>query len=251
MKKYFVGLITILFSSVVYAGLGVDPSKFEIVMPAGEVYETSIDVKSSYDTVVFAKVTTKEWKNYAGNNGITVKDWLIVDIDKVELLPDKSTKVNFKITPKEGLVGSLSGMLSFSVQKEGQSLNVMLSIPVYLFIKGTEKPDIRLDNLKIFQSSNTATTFDISLENLGNVQVRPQGMKIRVLDKKKQLVYSETLGNTVPVYTGSKRSYKMQFSNVLPKGKYFVEISLKSFDKEFVFVKKFKVLKDNSIKFKF
>ncbi|MDD5022081.1 MAG: hypothetical protein PHR82_08165 [Endomicrobiaceae bacterium] len=251
MKKCFVGLITLLFSSVVYAGLGVDPSKFEIVMPAGEVYEASIDVKSTYDTVVSAKISTKEWKSYSGNSGVTVKDWLIVDVDKVEILPNQSAKVNFKVTPKEGMVGSLSGMLSFSVQKEGETLNVMISVPVYLYIKGTEKPDIRLDNLKIFQSSNTAVAFDISLENFGNVQVRPQGMKVSVLDKKKQLVHSVTLGDTVPVYAGSKRSYKTQFSNVLPKGKYFVEISLKSFDKEFVLIKKFKVLKDSKIKFKF
>lgn len=241
MEKYFVGLIAILFSSVVYAGLGVDPSKFEIVMPAGEVYEASIEVKSVYDTVVSAKVSTKEWKTYSGNNGITVKDWLLVDVDKVELLPNKSAKVNFKVAPKEGMVGSLSGMLSFSVQREGETLNVMLSVPVYLVIKGTEKPDIKLDNLKILQSSNTPVGFDIGLENLGNVHVRPQGMKISVLDKKKQLLHNVTLGDTVPVYTGSKRSYKTQFSDVLPKGKYFVEIRLKSFDKEFVFLKKFKI----------
>lgn len=248
MRKIFAGLSLLVFSSFVYAGLGVDPSKFEIVMPADEIYEASINVTSTYDTVVSAKVSTKDWKNYSGNNGITVKDWLNVDIDKIELSPDKPGKVNFKVSPKEGMVGSLSGMLSFSVQREGESLNVMISVPVYLVVKGTEKPDIKLDNLRIIQSSNSAVGFDISLENIGNVHVRPQGMQMSILNKKKQLIQSVNLGETVPVYTGSKRNYKTQFSSVLPKGKYFAEIRLKSFDKEFVFLKKFKVLKDSSIK---
>jgi hypothetical protein len=34
--------------------------------------------------------------------------------------------------------------------------------------KGTEKTDIKLDNLKVFQSRASAVSFDISLENLGN-----------------------------------------------------------------------------------
>jgi hypothetical protein len=249
MRKIFAGLILLLFGSVVvYAGLGVDPSKFEIVMPADEIYEASVDITSTYDTVVSAKVSTKDWKNYGGNNGVTVKDWLTVDTDKIELSPDKPGKVNFKVAPKETMTGSLSGMLSFSVQREGESLNVMISVPVYLVIKGTEKPDIKLDNLKIFQSSASAVSFDISLENSGNVHVRPQGMQMSILNKKKQLIQRVNLGETVPVYTGSKRNYKTQFSSILPKGKYFAEIRLKSFDKEFVFLKKFKVLKDGSVK---
>ncbi len=248
MKKYFAGLILLFCSSVVCAGLGVDPSKFEIVMPAGEVCEASIDVTNTYDTVVSAKISTKDWKNYGGNNGITVKDWLTVDTDKIELSPDKPGKVNFKVSPKEGMVGSLSGMLSFSVQREGESLNVMISVPVYIVVKGTEKPDIKLDDLKVSQSSTSAVGFDISLENLGNVHVRPQGMQMSILNKKKQLIQSVNLGETVPVYTGSKRNYKTQFSSILPKGKYFSEIRLKSFDKEFVFLKKFKILKDGSVK---
>lgn len=248
MKKYFAGLILLFCSSVVCAGLGVDPSKFEIVMPAGEIYEASIDVKSTYDTVVPANISTKEWKNYGGNNGITVKDWLTVDIDKVDLFPDKPARVNFRVSPKEGMTGSLSGMLSFSVQKEGEVLNVVISVPVYIVIKGTEKPEIKLDHLIVSQSSATAPSFEINLENSGNVHVRPQGMRISILGKKKDVLQTVVLGDTVPVYTGAKRSYRTQFSNVLPKGKYYAEIKLNVFGKEFVFVKKFKVLKNGSTK---
>jgi len=230
-KKLFLLIFLVLFFSIsAFAGLIINPARNELTMERNNVYEGSYLVKSDYSAPVTVDISVKDWNNSPSNKDVRVEDWLVLMQKSVRLAPGEEKEVKYKVYSKN-YEGSLSGMVSYTVQSaEHLGINLMTSVPVYLIIEGTQNIDFDFDKLEVINPRmqnpySNVKTIDIlySVKNSGNIFVRLSG-QLKVMKGKKTVV-ERMIGELSPVYPEQSRGF-FEKIEVLPKGKYVLNISL-------------------------
>lgn len=245
-NKILVLFISLIFlSSSAFAGLAVEPAVVNFSADIGAVCENKYKVTNTEDIPVTVKVTKEDWKNsYDNNEFVTVDKWLELSSKEFDLAPGCSAEFPFKVMTYEGMSGSVSGMVVFSVQKG--MIEMSMKMPVYITIRGTEK--VKFDISSIYVARNEATGgiyYGITVKNDGNVHIRHKG-SIALYDKDTNLVSSIYIGETYPTYSKTERQFNgiLAEKGVLKNGKYKAVFKIEAFGKKVEKKVKIKITKN-------
>jgi len=226
-KLYFLVVLLFLhFSSVLYAGIGVEPTVTEISLSPGKRRAETFTVLNDGDKAIHVKVELEDWERK--EEGIEVASWLEVKPLKFELGPGEVRKVKYKIEVPEEAKGEVMAMVFFgSIAPAGGGVGIQtrFGVSIYVAIKGTEIVEANIEKLDVVKygsesSENYGINFGVSVENMGNVHIRPKG-KVIVEDKEGNRIKELDVFYGFPVFPQAKRTFPAIWKGeMLPPGEY-------------------------------
>ena len=220
-------LITFIFifcvaPAVSAMGISVSPSRQELVVDKGGVYEGTYTVtnETQYDTAV--TVIPKDWFLLKENIGIATTDWLHLSAHELQLKAGETAELGYRIVIPRNAQGVLIAMVSFiTPSSPGSNINVSQGVSTYVTVRGTEKKAWEIGDIHV-ELSSTSLRVSVPVADNGNVHIRPRG-KVVVTDEHKLVVAKLDLPYGQPVYPGQSRSYEISYSGLaLKPGKYLV-----------------------------
>ncbi len=217
MKKLLTAtlLSLTLLAPAAQAFISVAPAIVEMQARTGKKYKGTLKVTNTKDHDVTVIIEVQEWwKAQTGLEGSQPGLWLTIPKKPFALKPGESRDVRYKVKIPKGVSGEAAAMVFFSINdRSGPSapMNIQMrhGIPIYVFIKDTQKIEASLKPLSAFfvqQSSNTALQFTIPIANTGNVHIRPQGT-ISITASPDNEAVSGDLEWGWPVYPGREHSF--------------------------------------------
>ena len=233
MKKIIVILLTaFVFATNAFSGLTVSPARSEVVMEKNNVFNGSYIIGNDYDQTINVEISAKNWNNSLENKDVNVEEWLSVSLKSFSLVPGEKREI-FYTVKSENFKGSLSGMISFTIQAPGsESINLMTSVPVYLTVEGTQRNEFSIEKLEVVnrrinpeveQKDNKDINIVYTVKNSGNVFLRLIGSL--QITKGKKVIVDRVIPEQSPVYPDTSRAFYETISR-LRKGKYVAKIVL-------------------------
>ncbi|MDR3113600.1 MAG: hypothetical protein LBU09_04415 [Endomicrobium sp.] len=256
MKKLTIILGALIFISfaTLQARLTVKPFKIEIKTDAGTYYENSWSLKNSYDRDIKVAVTASDLGSYEGNKNFSVEQWLKISPAELIIPKGQTAKVDYRVEISSQMQGSLAAQISFSISPEaGAMLIIKMSAPLHVIVRKTEKIDFSVENLTVSASSD-AYKFNFSVNNGGNIIIKPQG-EISVYKRKKLISRANMAAPsmTKSVFIGNSAAYQISVSTGLKDGKYRAEAKINAHGYESAKTAsqkiEFKVLNDGNVEF--
>lgn len=214
--------------------LHVSPSYQFLQVKPGEKVKSKFLVTNNDTSTQTITVSSKDWFILDDNKKISVDQWILFNKNKsITLKPGQSKEVEFSVKAPKEAVGELVGMLSFAVvPNEHSMVNQVMSVAVYGAIEGTENFKAELAGIMLSPSTGTLRV-GVSVENKGNVHVRPTGI-VKILDSTGKIYANIILEQGRPAYPGRKESYYGNASGVvLSSGSYVVNVALTDVDRQF------------------
>ncbi len=221
-----VALLFLYFSSVLYAGIGVEPTVTELSLSPGKRKAGSFTVLNDEDKVIGVKVELEDWLRRA--EGIEVPSWLEVKPREFEIGPGEVRKVKYKIEVPQEVKGELVAMVFFGSLTPGGGgvgIRTRFGVSIYVAIKGTEVVEANIEKLDVAKyggenSDNYGISFGVTVENEGNVHIRPKG-KVLVEDREGNRIKEADIFYGLPVLPQGKRTFAANWKGgVLPPGEY-------------------------------
>ena len=240
---FFFILVLMFIFKLAYAELSITPAVVNVVAEPMSVCENRYIVTNISDNAVTVIVTKENWKNFSGNsNDVNVDNWLKLGKDKFDIAPKESAEVPFRVITSEKMIGSVSGMIVFTVK--GEMFSFSMKQPVYVTINGTEQVDFKIDSVMLKTSKiNGNLYYNMVVRNAGNVHIRHNGF-IEIYDKKTgNLIKNVVIDETFPVYAQDSRTFYgvVLKKNDLKKGEYIALFRINALGKEVVRKVKFEV----------
>ena len=208
MKRIlFLGLYVVLACLVVLsveAGIGVEPSGLETMYPAGK-QETGIFkiTNTGEDAPLNATVEIQDWQK----TGIDPATWLTIEPENY-LIPSQETK-EFKYTiniPKEG-AAEYKAMVFFHSRAEKSTVAAGISVPVYVAVK--ERADVKAEitDYNVKYDVKEGFTGQITVDNKGNVHLRPF-IRVFITNDQSEQVHYLNLPYGMPIQVGLTGKYE-------------------------------------------
>lgn len=245
MKK-FLAILSFLFCfNLAYAGLSVDPSVTNVFGEPGSTYEGKYTVKNTYERNINITVEVTKGNTFSANKDADVNSWLVFEKYKYFIPAGEKVEVPYTVKVDENFKGSISARINFSVdQEEGQMISISISVPIYVTVQGTENVDFGIDSLDLYTAGDFIS-YKLKLENKGNVHIRHSGNVEIYTKKKKKLLKTLPIQETVPTYCEQKRDFNERLlpKTDLKKGKYVAVFKIRALGKEVTKEIKFKVSK--------
>jgi len=253
MKKFLgVGIVVICCSVLLYADLSISPAVINVVATDDAIAESTYKVVNNADTKVSFTVSVEDWKNYSQNgNDVTAERWLKLPKTEFEIAPKATVEVPFRVETFKGMKGSVSAMVVFSNNK-GSMINMVMKVPVYIIIEGTENIDFKIDSLNIVKEQSDNLSAYLTIKNDGNVHIRHTG-KVEVVDTKTGNIVKEIdIEESFPTYCESSRDFALNIAakDELKAGKYLAKFEIKALGKFVDKSVRFEILKDGNIEIK-
>jgi len=229
LKKFLLSnVIVVFFSSFIFAGVSVSPTRQEVVLNGLDKKKASVEfvVENGglLDETVF--VTTKDWQNSPNNMEVSVSSWLTVNVSSFVVKPYESKVVKCDID-LPGAVGGgyVSAYISFATNENG--VNNVVSVPVYVVKYMTENKEYTPFSVINFNYNIVDDKFVMMCDvvNKSNFYFRPK-LKY-TLKKGKNIIFENEVLKTPPVYAMSNRNFSSGFfEEPLKKGKYTMTVEV-------------------------
>jgi P pilus assembly chaperone PapD len=250
MIKNIVCIITLsLCSSLVFAGISVNPARYELFVTSG-VAEGKYTITSDFDCPARVNVEFKDWFVLPENSNLPARDWLSFSPSEFLLKPGESKEVSFKVNVSTTAQGSLVAMVSFVPQTETeQGVTLVMSSALYVVVRGTEKVAWEISSVSLTGTPDKFQ-FTIGVKNSGNIHIRPNGtIYIR---KGNKVIGNFPIPEGRPVYPGSTRASvaRSEGNVVLAPGKYTVLVSVNGYNTTKVKECELRVNKDGTLEIK-
>mgnify|MGYP000008677028 CR=1 FL=1 len=218
-----------IFSSLFLYSLlamSVTPAKYELLLSTGERNTIYFTVKNDKLEMMKVRVNSKYWFVLPENKGIEIDSWLSFSPKEFYLKKGEGKRVICEVIVPKNASGFLNGMLSFNQIDSPTSVNITISVPVYIIIKDNYSFDFEVRGLK---RENEYLLVEIF--NKGNVYFRPRGrIKMNrernfLIFKKKSFLFEKRFKEERPIFPGSSGYVKL--GNLgLKDGKYEVILEL-------------------------
>ncbi len=240
---FFFILVLMFIFKLAYAELSITPAVVNVVAEPMSICESKYIVTNISDNAVTVIVTKENWKNFSGNSSdVSVDNWLDLGKNKFDIAPKETVEVPFKVITSEKMVGSVSGMIVFTVK--GGMFSFSMKQPVYVVINGTEQVDFKIDSITMETVKiNGNLYYNMVVRNVGNVHVRHNGV-IEIYDRETgDLIKNVVIEESFPVYAQDSRAFNGVVLNRkdLKKGKYIALFKINALGKEVVKRVKFEV----------
>lgn len=221
-------LFIIFFSSFIFAGISVSPTKQELVLKGLDKTKTSaefvVENKGLIDETVY--ITTRDWENSPNNADVKVSSWLAVDVSSFVIKPYESKTVKCSVNlPGAAGSGYVSAMVSFTTVKD--TVNNVISLPFYVTKYITENKEYTPFSISNFHHKiiNDKFVMMCDVVNKSNFYFRPK-LKY-TLKKGKDVIFEYEILNSVPVYAMNRRSFSSGFfEGTLKNGKYIMTVEV-------------------------
>jgi len=235
LRRKFYLLVALLFlyvSSVLYAGIGVNPTVTELSLAPGKTKAGTFTVTNDGDNTISVKVEVEDWVKRGSGVGDT--SWLEVKPLEFELNPGESRNVRYKVGVPEEARGELMAMVFFgSIAPAGGGIGIetRFGVSVYVTIKGTEIVEAGIEKLDMVKygkenSESYGINFGVTVENKGNVHIRPKG-KVILEDKEGTIIKEVDLFYGFPVFPKAKRTFPANWKEgVLSPGEYKAKVMI-------------------------
>jgi hypothetical protein len=230
VRKFFCISLILLFlnfrPTVLYAWIGVEPTVTELSLPPGERETGTFTVLNDEDKVIRVKVELEDWMRR--EEGVGVASWLEVKPIEFELAPGTAKKVKYRIDVPEEVKGELVAMVFFGSLTPaggGVGIKTRFGVSIYVAIKGTEVVEANIEKLDVAKyggenSDNYGISFGVTVENVGNVHIRPKG-KVLVEDREGSRIKDVDIFYGFPVLAQGKRTFAAIWKGgVLSPGEY-------------------------------
>lgn len=230
LRRIFYLLVALFFLNLspflLYAGIGVKPTVTELSLSPGKRRAGTFTVLNDGDKAVKVKVELEDWRRK--EEGVEVDSWLKVKPLEFELGPGKTKKVKYKIEIPQEAEGELVAMVFFgSLAPAGGGVGIKMrfGVSIYVAIKGTEVVEANIEKLdaKNYGSEspeNYGINFGVTIENMGNVHIRPKG-RVTVEDEEGNRIKELEVFHGFPVFPQAKRTFPAIWKRgVLPPGEY-------------------------------
>lgn len=192
-----------LFVNSVLEALTITPARQEFLLLPTTKHQSYYVVTNDTNEELKITLTTKDWYITNENKSFTCDKWLKIKTKPYFVLkPKESKKIDFEVEVPKDAKGALFAMITVtSTKSEADMLNLALSVPVIIIIKGTEIYSARIDNEKFnIYENNLQLSFDVI--NEGNIHIRPKG-RCRIFNQVNEFFIE--IPESRPVYPGSKR----------------------------------------------
>jgi hypothetical protein len=233
----FIGIIVMAASYL--NALNVAPTREEVTLPPGGTASGSFSVTSDFAKPAGMSVQTRYWYVTAEEEGkYKVEDWLDVSPSSFTFKPGETVNVTYNVHISTSVTGMRAIMLSFVPDTADNGLSMVVSVSLYVTVKGTEIIDWDFSNFMV-KRWNGDTQLSVNVKNAGNVHVRPSGYMKVIGEKEKTL----TMPLNPPVYPGRDRQVLVHGADndIFPKpGNYKIEVHVEN--SGVTKVKKYKVV---------
>jgi hypothetical protein len=219
------GLVVIAVSCV-EAGLEVSPVREEVTLPPGGTFTGSYKVTNDLGKPATYNVEDRYWYFPKEEENIKLSDWLTVYPSSFTFKPGETVEEKYTIHISTVVSGMRVAMISFVPSEPENGISLMISVSLYVTVKGTEKIDWDFSNFRIMRWNGDAQ-LSVDVSDKGNVHIRPSGV-IKISGKKKTVL---TIPENLPVYPGKTRQILTHCvdKDAFPKpGKYTIEVSITS-----------------------
>lgn len=252
-----INLGCVLLALASKASISVNPRRIEIkIAPGGEVKESYFVLNQKKETVKVA-IKSRYWFVSDENKDIKIADWLKFIPSEFSVKPGEKKEIKFKVSVPQKAKGLLMTMNSFCPESSKESvINVVISVPLYIVIEGTEVIGAELDKLIIKKSAGKekdkmteVLRVAVGIKNKGNIHLRPKGEAV-IEDKNGKEIKRIKLHSTRPVFPQRTEFYYGDWKKAeLKKGKYRLRVLVDYGNPEDILEKKisFKVNKKGEI----
>ena len=240
----FVFCFWLLASAFAYA-VEIDPMRIEYSLEPGRTYSGSFHLKNSSTLAVDIFVSTGEYRYIFSAGAIppqdpkksrlaSCQDWFQFENTKFSLNPGEFADAKFTIkVPADASSEHLCAVIfdekrNLQEAKADEKTGVVriqltprFSIPVYISIKGVEKAEAKITDLRVVSEyQKDGAIINLTLENTGNVHIRPLGTVV-ILNQNGELIKNIPAGKSSPVFPGYKETIPV-ICQKLPPGNYTV-----------------------------
>jgi hypothetical protein len=173
------GLLAFAIHSLHQAeALFLDPVRIEITAPPGAGYQGHITLRNDQPEPLTVEVS------FHDDSTITA-EWLQLKTGIITLIPHKKTIIPYTVSIPSTAKGEFRGRFAFSeaaseTGASSVSLVTRIAVPIYVVVRGTEKYGATIKNIQV--DSTSPLSVSVSLENHGNVHIRPEGRLVIVDD---------------------------------------------------------------------
>lgn len=216
---YFV----ILPASMALAGIGVQQTVTELEVVPGIEKTATFTVANSDNEEVLVKVQPEDWlKLRIGSSPLEVSEWLTMDEYEFKLEPGEAKNIGYRVKVPHGIEGELVAQVFFAsgtIQTSG-NINIAsrFGVALYVGIEGTEVIAPEIADLKVDKQSVA-----ITVNNLGNVHLRPSGT-VTIKDGKGNIEQQMQVPYTAVIFAGKGHTYTVSVDDKkLSRGKKTLE----------------------------
>lgn len=254
-------MITLFFSGESY-GLVMGPARFEVSLPPGEIAEGDYYVQNDTEQSAHIVVEPENWFKEAYDYGkLEIKDWVEFDTYEFDLKPKEIKKLRLRIKVPKDVKGELVSQIFFTsnvLREDGQpveGIKARVGAVLYVAIKGTEVVDAEIKNVSISKQAEEGKEklkFEVSVNNKGNVHIRPAG-KAAIEDVAGKKIIELDIESGKPALPGQEMVYNALWDNPeLKSGEYKVLITINygkelGMEKRAALEKIFEVSKDGKV----
>lgn len=190
------------------AAVTVSPVTKTIDLSKGESRSVVFIVYNNSDQPQLVSVRPRYWYMLPENEGIPLDSWLKIIPDEFEIGPKEKKEVKAEVSVPSEAIGELAAMIAFRpAPKEGQAINVVFSVSLYVRIKDTWSIDCKINDFRLQKlEDRNALSIEVVLHNEGNIHLKPN-IKVFV-----QNLFGRTLGKAGlqygrPTYPGRSQAY--------------------------------------------
>ena len=190
-------LLLSLFSNCTYlSALQIEPLRTIVSAVAGTENKGSIKLTNEKTVPVSVEIDLHDLSN---KKGLVEHDWLKLGSSSLELKPGQQTSLEYSIFLPEGSAGEYPARIAFTEKPAGAkdpgmiAVNTRVSVPFYATIKGTEIYDIQIADFYFNPDSGNEAT--VTLQNTGNVHVRPIGQCLVRSEENNDLLQSTAIND--------------------------------------------------------
>jgi hypothetical protein len=237
------------------ASINVYPVTKAIVLSRGETAKDTLTVQNVSGRAQHVFILPRQWHMIEENKAIPLESWFKLDLNEFDIEPGEEKKIGYEVVVPEDATGEFATMIAFRPKpKEGQSVNVVFSVSLYVRIKDEGEVNCSMSDFKLWKfEDRKALGVDVTFRNEGNVHLKPR-MVVHVQNLINKNLRKTSLRYGKPIYPGKSQKYSGALYNFgLKPGLYKVMVDAQftniaaSFRKKVYFV----VGKDGEIIFTF
>ena len=215
-------------------GLVVGPARLEVSLPPSEIAEGDYYVQNDTEQNAHIVVEPENWFKEAYDYGkLEIKDWVEFDTYEFDLKPKEIKKLRLRIKVPKDVKGELVAQIFFTSSvltedgKPSEGIKARVGGVLYVAIKGTEIIDAEIKNISVskqVEEGKEKLKFESSVNNKGNVHIRPTG-KVTIGDKAGSKLIELDLESGKPALPGQEIVYNALWNDPrLKPGEYKVSV---------------------------
>ncbi|MCB4756056.1 MAG: hypothetical protein LHV69_03335 [Elusimicrobia bacterium] len=203
----------------------VTPGYQVITVAPGQKAKVQVTLTNTEPNECKVSPDVKNWFVLPANESIKVADWLKVVKTPFVLKPGQTKTLTYTALAPKNAVGELVGMATFLTEGPVvQTVNLQISVAIYVAVKGTEKFSGTVDSIEIIPSDGSLRVA-VLMKNTGNVHLRLRGF-VRVCNESDVPVVMVQIPPGRPIYPGRDKALMGEAKDaVLNPGLYIVDAS--------------------------